>query len=50
MKLKWKLTITHGYDEIMFIFDTLSVAENFLRTFPDGGNDRPCDHAHACTH
>lgn len=33
MKLKWKLTITHGYDEIVFIFDTLSVAENFLRTF-----------------
>ena len=33
MKLKWKLTITYGYDEIVFIFDTLSVAENFLRTF-----------------
>lgn len=33
MKLKWKLTITHGYDEIVFIFDNLNVAENFLRTF-----------------
>lgn len=31
--MKWKLTVKHGYDKAVFIFDVLSACENFVRTF-----------------
>ena len=31
--MQWKLTIKHGYDEVVFLFDALPVAETFLKTF-----------------
>ena len=31
--MQWKLTIKHGYDETVFLFDALPVAETFLKTF-----------------
>jgi hypothetical protein len=31
--MQWKLTIKHGYEEVVFLFDALPVAETFLKTF-----------------
>ena len=31
--MQWKLTIKHGYDETVFLFDELPIAETFLKTF-----------------
>jgi hypothetical protein len=31
--MQWKLTIKHGYEEVVFLFDALPVAETFLKMF-----------------
>ena len=31
--MQWRLTIRHGYGEVVFLFDALPVAETFLKTF-----------------
>lgn len=31
--MQWRLTIKHGYEEVVFLFDALPVAETFLKTF-----------------